>query len=150
MSAKGAKRRVTMWVKNFYKIFKKYFVAHTLMVDRQKFVQFIRMLCTRCFILNGIVKHLYWLIELSSHTSTFHYFPGCEFPQEWHGEWNLEGERESLNISLEDFGTKGFCLKNEDDIYVIYKRYVPDIEPTKKRYPLKWFNRDCGNRVMLF
>ena len=55
---------------------------------------------------------------------------GCEFPQEWHGEWNLEGERESLHISLEDFGTKGFCLKHEDDIYVIYKRYVPRLQHT--------------------
>ena len=52
---------------------------------------------------------------------------GCEFPQEWQGEWNLEGDRESLHISVEDFGTKGFCLKHEDDIYVIYKRYVPGI-----------------------
>ena len=52
---------------------------------------------------------------------------GCEFPQEWQGEWNLEGDRESLHISVEDFGTKGFCLKHEDDIYVIYKRYVPRI-----------------------
>ena len=47
---------------------------------------------------------------------------GCEFPQEWQGEWNVEGERESSHISIEDFGTKGFCLKNENDIYVIYNR----------------------------
>ena len=55
------------------------------------------------------------------------FLTGCEFPQEWHGEWNLEGERESLDISVEDFGTKGFCLTHEDDIYVIYKRCVPRI-----------------------
>ena len=54
-----------------------------------------------------------WLFILTS---------GCEFPQEWQGEWNVEGERESSHISIEDFGTKGFCLKNENDIYVIYNR----------------------------
>ena len=47
---------------------------------------------------------------------------GCEFPQEWQGEWNVEGERDSSHISIEDFGTKGFCLKEENDIYVIYNR----------------------------
>ena len=57
----------------------------------------------------------------------FYSILGCEFPQEWQGEWNLEGDRESLHISVEDFGLKGFCLKHEDDIYVIYKRYVPGI-----------------------
>ena len=43
--------------------------------------------------------------------------------EEWQGEWNVEGERESSHITVEDFGTKGFCLKNENDIYVIYNRY---------------------------
>ena len=54
----------------------------------------------------------------------FHFiFTDCEFPEEWLGEWNLEGERDSLHISIEDFGTKGFCLKHEDGTYIIYNRY---------------------------
>ena len=48
------------------------------------------------------------LLKKRSTINFFHSFIlGCEFPQEWQGEWNLEGERESLQISEEDFGTKG-------------------------------------------
>ena len=71
-----------------------------------------------------------WILNLYGHVaeiSIVFSIVGCEFPQQWQGEWNLEGDRESLDISVEDFGTKGFCLKHEDDIYVIYKRYVPRI-----------------------
>ena len=27
----------------------------------------------------------------------------------WHGQWFLEGEGTLVNISKQDFGTKGFC-----------------------------------------
>jgi len=64
---------------------------------------------------------LYWTTTLTI-TVYANFLPGCEFPQEWQGEWNVEGERESSHISIEDFGTKGFCLKEENDIYVIYNR----------------------------
>ena len=52
-------------------------------------------------------------------------FTECEFPDEWLGEWNLEGERISLNITKETFGTKGLCLKHDDDmgIYILSQRY---------------------------
>ena len=45
--------------------------------------------------------------DINSQTFSHSFILGCEFPQEWQGEWNLEGERESLQISEEDFGTKG-------------------------------------------
>jgi hypothetical protein len=71
-------------------------------------ILYFRVLCSKLNLL--LISAFFWSLL------------GCEFPQEWPGEWNLEGERESLHITAEDFGAKGFCLKNTDDIYVIYRR----------------------------
>ena len=53
---KGAKRNVKIWTTNFYMTFLKIFCC-SVSEGRQKIGQYIRMLWTRWFILNGIVRH---------------------------------------------------------------------------------------------
>ena len=60
--------------------------------------------------------------DINSQTFSHSFILGCEFPQEWQGEWNLEGERESLQISEEDFGTKGKVIDTK-----YYKQFANSV-----------------------
>ena len=49
-------------------------------------------------------------------------FLGCEFPDDWVGEWYLEGHREPIQLTKEDFADRGMCYKQAGNMHVIYSR----------------------------
>ncbi|KAK3919519.1 1-deoxy-D-xylulose 5-phosphate reductoisomerase [Frankliniella fusca] len=54
----------------------------------------------------------------------------CSFPAQWHGRWFQSGVPKLISISGSDFETKGGCIQNEKDKYLIEDRnkFCSDIE----------------------
>lgn len=46
----------------------------------------------------------------------------CSFPPQWHGRWFQSGVPKLISISGSDFETKGGCVQNEKDKYLIEDR----------------------------
>jgi len=43
----------------------------------------------------------------------------CLFPAKWEGAWFQSGVRQSILISKDELSTKGRCLHNEGDKYLL-------------------------------
>ncbi|KYM83914.1 hypothetical protein ALC53_05676 [Atta colombica] len=48
-----------------------------------------------------------------------HIFYKCLFPAKWEGAWFQSGVRQSILISKNELSTKGRCLHNEGDKYLL-------------------------------
>lgn len=54
----------------------------------------------------------------------FDRFPGqCEFPATWSGRWFQSGVNHYININSTSITTKGVCVKNVSDKFLIEDRY---------------------------
>ena len=47
----------------------------------------------------------------------------CEFPADWQGKWFESGVGDVI-ITPQNISTKGFCLENVDDFYLLENQYV--------------------------
>lgn len=51
------------------------------------------------------------------------FFPGgCEFPAQWSGRWFQSGVKDYININTTSITTKGVCLMNINDKFLIEDR----------------------------
>jgi hypothetical protein len=49
---------------------------------------------------------------------------GCEFPDDWIGEWQLVGQRDPIVVTRDDFAEKGVCHKQTGNMHIVYSRWV--------------------------